>query len=85
MGRKHCGKRKNCSLRAFFLFPTVFSKGLFPRGVKRCHCIGMGLAKTPFSVDLKKTFILTLLLMTKEALVDSVNQDQTAQNVHPDL
>ena len=23
-------------------FPTVFSKGLFPRGVKRCHCAGMG-------------------------------------------
>ena len=23
-------------------FPTVFSKGLFPRGVKRCYCMGMG-------------------------------------------
>ena len=23
-------------------FPTVFSKGLFPRGIKRCHCVGMG-------------------------------------------
>ena len=23
-------------------FPTVFSKGLFPRGFKRCHCVGMG-------------------------------------------
>ena len=23
-------------------FSTVFSKGLFPRGVKRCHCVGMG-------------------------------------------
>ena len=41
-GRKHCGKRKNCSLRAISPFPTVFSKGLFPRGVKRCHCVGMG-------------------------------------------
>ena len=59
---KHCGKRKNCSYRAIFPFPTVFStrlvignplraispvltvfsKGLFPRGVKRCHCVGMG-------------------------------------------
>ena len=36
--RKHCGKRKNCSLRAIYPFPTVFSKGLFPRGVKRCLC-----------------------------------------------
>ena len=36
------GKRRNCSLRAISPFPTVFSKGLFPRGVKRCHCVGMG-------------------------------------------
>ena len=43
MGRKHCGKRRNCSLRAISPFPTVFSKGLFPRGVTRCHCVGMGL------------------------------------------
>ena len=41
-GRKHCGKRRNCSLPAISPFPTVFSKGLFPRGVKRCHCVGMG-------------------------------------------
>ena len=25
-----------------FLLSRVFSKGLFPRGVKRCHCMGMG-------------------------------------------
>ena len=36
------GKRRNCSLRAISPFSTVFSKGLFPRGVKRCHCVGMG-------------------------------------------
>ena len=41
-GRKHCGKRRNCSLRPISPFPPVFSKGLFPRGVKRCHCVGMG-------------------------------------------
>ena len=40
--REYCGKRRNCSLRAISPFPTVFSKGLFPRGVKRCHCVGMG-------------------------------------------
>ena len=34
MGRKHCGKRRNCWLRAISPLPTVFSKGLFPRGVK---------------------------------------------------
>ena len=36
------GKRRNCSLRAISPFPIVFSKDLFPRGVKRCHCVGMG-------------------------------------------
>ena len=25
-GRKHCGKRRYCSLRAISPFPTVFSK-----------------------------------------------------------
>ena len=40
--RKYCGKRRNCSLPAISPFPTVFSKGLFPRGIKRCHCVGMG-------------------------------------------
>ena len=29
-------------LRAISPFPTVFSKGLFLRGVKSCHCVGMG-------------------------------------------
>ena len=38
----HCGKRRNCSLRAISPFPTVFSKGLFPKGIKRCHCVRMG-------------------------------------------
>ena len=31
MDRKHCGKRRNCLLQAISPFPTVFSKGLFPR------------------------------------------------------
>ena len=26
LSRKHCGKRKNCSLRAISPFPTMFSK-----------------------------------------------------------
>ena len=34
MGRKHCGKRRNCLLRAISPFPTGFFKGLFSRGVK---------------------------------------------------
>ena len=30
-GRKHCGKRRNCSSRAISPFPTVFSKGLLQK------------------------------------------------------
>ena len=33
-GKKHCGKRRNCSLRAISPFPTVFSKDLYWRHVK---------------------------------------------------
>ena len=41
-GVGNTGKRRSCSLRTISPFPPVFSKGLFPRGVKRCHCVGMG-------------------------------------------
>ena len=34
MGRKHCGKRRNCSLRAISPFPTVFSKDMYCRHVQ---------------------------------------------------
>ena len=42
MGRKHCGKRRNCSLRAISTFPTVFSKDLYCRHVKTRACLGKG-------------------------------------------
>ena len=34
MDRKHCGKWRNCSLRAISPFPTVFSKDLYCRHIK---------------------------------------------------
>ena len=37
---KHCGKRRNCSLRAISPFPTVFSKELYCRHVKTRACLG---------------------------------------------
>ena len=42
MGRKHCGKRRNCSLRAISPFPTVFSEDLNFRHVKTRACLGKG-------------------------------------------
>ena len=35
------GKGEIARYEQFLLFP-VFSKGLFRRGVKRCHCVGIG-------------------------------------------
>ena len=35
------GKGEIAHYEQFLLFP-VFSKGLFPRDVKRCQCVGMG-------------------------------------------
>ena len=40
--RKHCGKRRNCSLRAIFSFLTVFSKDFYCKHVKRRTCLGKG-------------------------------------------
>ena len=36
------GKGEITRYEQFLLFSTVFSKGLFPRSVKRCHCTGTG-------------------------------------------
>ena len=41
-GRKHCGKRRNCSLRAISSFPTVLSKDYYCRHVKSRACLGKG-------------------------------------------
>ena len=58
MGRKHCGKRRNCSLRAISPFPTVFSKGLFPRGRQKASLCGNGLInRYTFSTYPKILFI----------------------------
>ena len=44
-GRKHWGKRRNCSLRAISPFPTVFSKDLYCRHVKTRACFGVKAAR----------------------------------------
>ena len=42
MGRKYCGKRRYCSLRAISPLPTVFSKDLYCKRVKTRACLGKG-------------------------------------------
>ena len=38
--RKTLWEKEKLPLRASSPFPTVFSEDLFPRGVKRRHCVG---------------------------------------------
>ena len=40
MGRKHCGKRRNCSLRAISPFPTVFSRDSYKQTRKNQGLFG---------------------------------------------
>ena len=40
-------------VQAISAFPTMFSKRFFPRGVKRCHCVGIGEKKLSFCRELK--------------------------------
>ena len=42
-GKKHHGKKRNCSLWALSPFPTVFSKGLFQKGCQKVSLCGNGL------------------------------------------
>ena len=41
--KKHCGKRRNCSMQAISPIPTVFSKDLFCRTHKNKDLFGKGL------------------------------------------
>ena len=36
------GKGEIARYAQFLLFPPCFQKGVFPSGIKRCHCVGMG-------------------------------------------
>ena len=45
--RKHCGKRRNCSLRSISPFPTVFSKKLVLQTRKNQGFFGKGLRCSP--------------------------------------
>ena len=58
MGRKHCGKRRNCSLRAISPFPTVFSKDLYCRHVKKTGLVWEGVNSlfSNFQQRFKKIF-----------------------------
>ena len=51
MDRKHCGKRRNCSLQAISPLPTVFSKDLYFRHIKTRACFEKGLEVKQYFED----------------------------------
>ena len=66
MGRKHYRKRRNCSLRAISPFPTVFSKGMFPRGRQKVSSCGNGLkAFSLFPQSILRPFYFGLLSVSQ--------------------
>ena len=71
MSRKHCGKQRNCSLRAISPFSTVFSKDLNCRHVKTRACLGEELTLSQTSTGFLSFCIRSLLkiLWEKEKLL----------------
>ena len=51
MGRKHCGKKRNCLLQAISPFPTVFSKDLYSKQVTNLGLFGKELNVTKYKVQ----------------------------------
>ena len=72
MGWKHCGKRRNCSLRAISSFPTVFLKDLYCRHLKTRVCLGKGLTHI---LDLER-------LWKKISCKNKVGKGENAGNQH---
>ena len=56
MGRKHCGKRRNCLLRTISSFHTVFLKDFNCRHVKNWACLGKG-KKTTKKIEMVKIYM----------------------------
>ena len=40
--KKTLWEKEKLLVQAISPFPKMFSKGFFPRRVRRCHCVGMG-------------------------------------------
>ena len=84
---ENTGKRRNCLLRAISPFPTVFSKGLFPRGVQRFQkaCfpgVSKGfIVKTVTSLSIERIFRLILLNLLSEPKPSIVKPRKDMYNV----
>ena len=70
MGRKHCGKRRNCPLRAISPFPSVF-KRLVSQGRQKVSLCGNGL-----------NIYHTILTQWKRPFENIVGKGENAGNQH---
>ena len=91
---KHCGKRRKCWFPAFSPFPTVFST--LSKGEIRITATFNLPSTTALNLVLSKNLLfgrklkdqINSFFLTDDdtrSLVNSVDQDQTAQNVQSDL
>ena len=91
MSRKHCWKRRNCSLGAISPFPAVFSTDPNYRHVKNQGFFGKGLTEDKYNKIEKKTPVkikgLTLIMLNSIEVTfeDSKDQDQSTQTGSPIL
>ena len=70
MGRKHCGKRRNCSLRAISPFPTVFFKRLVSKGRQNVSLCENGLSFLFARTQLKRLFSGSYAKFPPKVIVD---------------
>ena len=73
-GRKHCGKRRNCSLRAISPFAIVISKDLYCRHVKTRACLGKPVnpfPNKPWFLRVCSTSFLKRLRLKEKLLIRS--------------
>ena len=64
IGRKHCGKKRNCLLRAICPFRTVFSKDLYCRHVKNKGLSGKWFSLNIFILHRLRNKFLQLVLIS---------------------
>ena len=87
MGRKRCGKRKNCSLRAISPFPPEFSKELYNGHVKTQACSVITAASAPihaflefFLPVLRTMFLASRWLLSHITIVETTESGERGMN-----
>ena len=81
-GRKHCGKRRNCSLRAISPFPAEFSKDLFFRQVKSKGMFWKGLQREYNLNSLQNVLQILTVLRKATSELQTVTCDTDTKDIN---